>query len=732
MEKIDCDTVNWMNRSSKSTEACNAYDKLKQVDRYLSTAVDELPTLNSSLRGHRYLSMAYASQWSSIENVNGDMTILQQYVGAVAQEIDELDQKMVQWMSGPEARLTAVNWDSIEAPNTVGATDANGTYLPHITLGDILSRFKGGDFPTLSSLKATADDIAQKMQDGTMTDRDWETVKDLSNSPNSGLFGALLYNQLPPAVVAKVIGILSDNLDVSLEEYSQRVEALGYLLGAASRTSELDPTYADQIKAVMAPEPPFELPDPPYSTFLQRDQVALSIVLSYGEYDTSFATTIADAVYDFDKTYRLDLHTAPSPACLRTPGGNLVSDAMVGIMTLLANNPDAAQDFFTSIVLDGEGRPQITVDYDRIQYLAVNRDWSSSASDSGNALGNAFESATTLYRNQGETGATSAEIATGLFTVLGQSLEVATSMPTAMMDSVANIAADYMADVLRVTNGLVGTDFTYSPELGYYPGADEEKLGFPPGMPEGALFTSDGLMYVFNALGQGADWQGNLSRILEKWIAADAVVSDHMSKVGMNSWGAHTDQNASTMSFIIDNVIDGVQAKQTQLGDEAASRKELLTLVENLIGDIPIAGLPEDAEKLGSFIWNLSRDTGDYVIDRTEQEKLENLDDPNKASESVTYDYQQKVAANWYNAMVNYVMNNHGAEGYTDPPDSISPDVIQNGLDTKAITREADGSYSVQFGTLAFAEWVDNPSNDTQWDTITGKVSDGMAWVKEK
>ena len=95
-------------------------------------------------------------------------------------------------------------------------------------------------------------------------------------------------------------------------------------------------------------------------------------------------------------------------------------DPLVGIMSALGRNPEAAQRF-----LSGGGTTTLEVDGvelevgSRLTYLVVDRTWAAHGNP-GDALGSALAAATTTFRVRDARGRTSAEIAGQTFALVGE------------------------------------------------------------------------------------------------------------------------------------------------------------------------------------------------------------------------------------------------------------------------------------------------------------------------
>lgn len=765
MQKVKCERSEWVARADATSEESNVYNVLYLANRDLYNGYWELSDLDSGLPGHKKLArdFVYQTQANIIDSMYSYIMILQGYVNDVLQNIEDLDGNMSSKMQGPQYELSHINWESISAPNTVGVTSANGTYFTSITLADLFDRINGGDFDPssakspkeiakakLQELQATAEDLAGKIIKGKLDDQDWQTLIDLSDSQYAKLFGALLYNYegVTPEVVASLAhglslaygtnrdkgyviderGALSgdDYLSILAEQYDKKLTALGELLGAATR-SEVPPlkdSFKADVLTLLQPNEGSALP------------AAMSVILSHGTYSKDFALEIAEKVYDFEKGVGSTLwNLLAGGEGMLNPDGTQLTDVMGGVLAMVGSNPDAAQDFFTTT--DDNG--QLVIDDARMDYLLKDRSWTSPMSDQGDGLGKALEAATTGYRNQEQTGITSAQLATEVLSILGKSEEFADSMPAAMKDSIAAIVAVYMPDVIRVANTLHGSGSDALSDPGYYTG-DYTAFGFPEGMPVGALLTQGGLDNIFHSLGRGDDWQDNLKTLLQGWAAADAVVCDNVFQINPSGWMDRSKQDATVMAAIVNNAVDGAVAEQEALKQGDQTKEGLRSQILDLIGDIPIFDVPADATKLGKFLWNIAEDvTKDTVKNTLEQQMLEKgsgATSPVDSGDSIETVFKNDMSGIWMDAMLNYVMS----QGSEHPSENVvitqgvqlSPDAITAGLNTQdqygnyAITIDESGRYHANPNTNAFSDWCGQ--GDYPWVHVTDEVGSGIVW----
>ncbi|MDR1265750.1 MAG: hypothetical protein LBK42_09390, partial [Propionibacteriaceae bacterium] len=236
-------------------------------------------------------------------------------------------------------------------------------------------------------------EIAQLLADGQMTDQDWDDLAALATDP---YFAVALANHCPPETLAQTALGLSDQYQTRLRDqgdeyaayqarggdqaltdwaagqadaYQRRLESLGTVLGAATRTGQLRQGYADQVVAVFQQQGP--LP------------AAMGAVLGYGAYSTGFAYTVAAGVYDYERGDDFPGTWSQGVAAgtgFTLPDGSHLTDPLPGVMAMLSTDHDAARQFFG--------------DSERLRYLIVDRTWAAGrGSDEGDGLCRALESA---------------------------------------------------------------------------------------------------------------------------------------------------------------------------------------------------------------------------------------------------------------------------------------------------------------------------------------------------
>lgn len=318
---------------------------------------------------------------------------------------------------------------------------------------------------------------------------------------------------IPANVAAMTVDQLADSVAGAAKphrcdpaSYNQYVTGLGNALGAASRgQSGLPSGYDQQIIDL--------LDSVPAGTARSNDErpVALSQVLAHGVYDTDFTTTIVGSVIDYWQINRAATAGKTRVAIATGDGGytwGQRDDPLPGLMTMLANNPAAAQQVFANTpTWNGAPGSTATVDNQpifvspRLAWL-TSRPWNPKSSDDGVSLGQALETATTTWRDAETTGQTSARIASQLFALTGQNRQAAAALPDPLKIAVAVILANYMPDVYATLFGLPDPDRpgqNLAPDF-----AEGYALGNPyyDNLPAGAVVTAsefDNLMQAFGS-----------------------------------------------------------------------------------------------------------------------------------------------------------------------------------------------------------------------------------------
>ena len=255
-------------------------------------------------------------------------------------------------------------------------------------------------------------------------------------------------------------------------------------------------------------------------------------------------------------------------------------------LAILAVDPGAAQ-----VALNDE---------DRLAYLLGANNGFGASSDQGTGLGKALEAATTVVRNRqtdrqvnrlsdgNASGQVSAEIATKVFSILGQTQASADRMPTGLKASVSVILADYMPDVYP---SLLYPDTPIDPSAGYR--IDNEDFTYPP---FGALITESELDNLMHSIGRdpddvkivGAGWVVANRAFLGKQIgdecaptdpgAEDLRVAYWHGRVGITPLVEPMQLSADVFNKVLQGAYAGSKSKLTREAYAAQMKKDILDI----------------------------------------------------------------------------------------------------------------------------------------------------------
>jgi len=573
-------------------------------------------------------------------------------------------------------------------------------------------------------------EVVKNVQSGSLTQEQWLQLEALAGqSPAIAQWaGAELCNQVSATQLAQVVRAASDQygddtswgtwnatyrgpltydqwLDLKQKSYNDEVSAVGILMGVAtySKCPPLRGDFAGEVAAVMTGKAPAFTtgqPPSPYSG-------AISLVLSYGSYNYTFATTVSQTVVDayrtdetLDNPVQISKNQGAMPVIDPRTGQIWFTDPLPGVLTMLSTNTGAAQ-----IVLN---------DQDRLAYLLVTHSWSGEAltglgpsSDEGTALGKAMEVATTAVRNRqtsrqanqssdgNASGQVSAEIATRVFAILGQSRETADSMPDGLKTSVANITASYMPDVYAVTKDL-GARIDDPTSGGYHTEDDYGADGFPAGMPFGALLTQDELGNILEALGRDpsqANRDANIKIITTAWATTDAIVASQKTTELAASGMTRPDQliaftnaaahDASVLGFITNHAVAGEKDAAKAAHDKAVWIGQAIDAVTA----IPVLSLPG---KAAEWAWKQALDAAGTAV---KNQLPDGSFDPSQVADDINKASTRQSLVNWLTALAN-------------APGGLTQQQIDVGLSTGALTLDGQG-YHVHTDVRGFTAWED-------------------------
>jgi len=363
-----------------------------------------------------------------------------------------------------------------------------------------------------AELQGLVDAIAQEE----LSDAQWDEVVGAVGSMDEELYAAAIYSTLPPEAVATLAWRLSATYSWPLKapaSYFSRIGALGVLLGVATRSicAPLQADYASDVVSVLKRNPS-PLP------------AAMSMILAHGQYDPPFALTIATQISQYETTPGFSWQNVaeePNQIHMIADDGSWRTDAMAGILAMLATAPDAAQEFFTT----GDTTPLDGYGFDvnsRLDHLIREHSWTS-YSDEGAGLGAVLESAATTYRTLDSRGQTSASLATQIFALVGDRTNNHWQMPTGMRPNMATIVASYMPDLLTASDyPATIADFSSGGVL-----YQTKNNDYFPGFPAGAKFTHKDMMAILQTVCEDVD---NVAILGQGWaVAATAYLGFNLS-----------------------------------------------------------------------------------------------------------------------------------------------------------------------------------------------------------
>ena len=355
----------------------------------------------------------------------------------------------------------------------------------------------------------------------------------------------------------------------------------------------------------------------------------MSVILSHGTYDEEFAVHVAEGVYDYETS---DGFPGWHPAGDRMPlpYGTWIDDAMPGVMAMLASNPDAAQQFFTSgsAYQSSVHNDTITIKVNgqdvevnsRLAYLLTQRDWSRGLlgmSDDGDALGRALLAATTAYRNpDAPSSYTSASLTSQVIALLGERTRQPDGweMPQGMRDDIALIVADYTSSMFAAEKQ--GWYVDMSGPLWKDISADF------PGSPVGAKFTEEDMDAILRTLGKnpketailGAGWTTAMTAYLSNQVSMDYPdPQDRLDALRGIDDGLLKDQ-ISLSSAVLDKIMNNAFKGN---GDDAALQAQKAALTTAILNVVVAGAIPvvSQVTKLKDLSQQILEEAGNQTVD---------------------------------------------------------------------------------------------------------------------
>ncbi|WP_344449089.1 DUF6571 family protein [Acrocarpospora macrocephala] len=359
---------------------------------------------------------------------------------------------------------------------------------------------------------------------------------------------------------------------------------------------------------------------------------ALSRALAHGTFDAAFLLDVARKIdAKIHQPLRSDEPAVVSPGAFR--------DSMVGVMTALARDPAAAQDFFTQ------------------DPTALKRYMTGLRVGDGKALSAALEAATLTFRDHDGSaehpsrGYLSAKLTSELIHLESERIR-AGEPPKITPTAVGNILAGYIADVSRVVSA--GSDKTFGVFEGDYP--------LLPGRESwGSRFTTNDLRIVMERAFQD-DEKAFLAVVGAETIWANKLIDHSASETAASGNVRLFNISASAVGEgfgFITSAAGIADIREGQERDEAQQRllKLLMALVNTGLAIPQTAGWPITAGVTGAWT-GLIEDAAKGNA-RDEAVAVANT----SVEESRFLIHQLAVQA----------MLNHGLFGSADPPAKTHP-----------------------------------------------------------
>jgi len=551
--------------------------------------------------------------------------------------------------------------------------------------------------------------LATKIANGEpISDEDWGIIIDMSrsNSPEAARFGAEFFNGIDPSRLGQLVQDMSNRMATTpagQEQYNARVAALGELLGAASRSQLFPPLRADYAQDIVA------LMTTPGSS--ASPAAALSLVLSHGTYDTTFTLKVSEGLYNYERSpdFRGWMSQDPRWSSVVDENGHVLVDPMTGVMTMLGNNPEAAQEFFLNggtvtfevHTTDPDGNEVVfTIQVsERMRFLLFEHHWENLpdgpyGSDNGAGLGYALWAATTGSRTDGQSQAeTSAMLVSMLFALTGERLRGPDGweMPDGMRDLMALITADYMPSLFVADNEGWYVDLSgplWKDISQYFPYSRV-----------GAVFTKEDVEAMLRSLGKNPDQTAILglgwAQAMDAWLLTQCGTDypteeariDALRGIMIGLLASDILIGTDVLNMIMDNAFKGNSDDAMVEAEKAAMRNAFLDVLTS--APIPVlkqAGLIKDvakwalerAQKLGmEWLAKLQSAT-------TAEEKLKLLQKYNDSLDKAAEDLVVQVlfdAGFWDADTMEWAQEHYPELGFTPPPTNLDGTLNQDGAE---------------------------------------------------
>jgi hypothetical protein len=519
------------------------------------------------------------------------------------------------------------------------------------------------------------------------------------------------------------------------KQYGDLLSALGGTLATATRNTgdlALPSDYAKSWSDTITAEGPSDGGRAPYG-----QGAALSLLLRYGSYGTSFLHTVSDDVYNYEREHGKDGPVWKPRSFVSDgtfegvydPTGQQISDPLAGIMTALSHNPDAAQQFFdvgnpnastTDVEINGQKVPVNA----RLKYLIEDRTWATGmGSDNGAGLGGALQAASTFYRDNSSQGQISATIAAQTFALIGSYTGHGHSdgglfgigshqgwkMWDGMRTPVANMVASYAPDLIRTT----GTDHPPNVEWdGQWVVSDAANSLFPPNGPASAWMDPRLMSNLIGTLGED---QKNMDVVNAGLAASGRIMLNYAAQQGLKidpdtaakiisgkatvpGFSGAAGSLAYALNFAINAGYHGDDSNE----EFQKQRAENISKILGIVTSVPALELPE------GHAW-----TG-FLIDQIKDQALDKIGEGPDQDAQSTYndtsaDYQTQLRHLTLNSLL---ANGYFSNGNYEKANGDGPKIFVSPFDPKyadqdppAVTRSADGTLQFNFDSQAYKDW---------------------------